>query len=363
MGTAWKPTVSIFVVAWITLVIIASLTLLTSAFTAIQVGGRGGSGATRERLFIEYSPSGRTPQHSLSLASKDVYIAGIYDDDDDSSNHPLGDTSFLSHVMLKVPSVDQTVKYWTQKGGNVRLSRPKDEEATNGSVELLSAFVELGCAKGSSSSSSSSGSESDDDESAASPPVCFALELVSTSKSQESYSIGNSISYIGVSMLLQFQNNLLGAITGLESPESQGDEPNGLRVQSAASAPGDFLARLALKSNNMEATHTFYTTVLGMKVKAEDATMLCLRYDNDCFSGGVPTTLVFDAEEGEIEVGDCFDHFVIATSASIEDIHSRFLEDENCGKKKIFMKPTNMFGKDVMGVIDPNGYKVIIASA
>ena len=358
MGTASKLRVSILGVACITLAI-SSQFVFASAFTAIPVGGRGSSGATREGFFIQYSsPSGRTQKHSLSMSSKGVYID--IGDNDDSSPHPLGDTSFLSHVMLKVPSVDQTVKYWTQKGGNIRLSRLKDEEATNGNVELLSAFVELGCAKGISSSSS----ESDDDESSSSsPPVCFALELVSTSKSQETYSIGNSISYIGVSMLLQFQNNLLGAITGLESPESQGDEPNGIRVQSAASAPGDLLARLALKSNNMEATHEFYTTVLGMKVKAEDSTMMALRYDNDCFSGGVPTTLLFDAEEGEIEAGDCFDHFVIATSASIEDIHSRFLEDKNCGKKKIFMKPTKMFGKDVMGVMDPNGYKVVIASA
>jgi catechol 2,3-dioxygenase-like lactoylglutathione lyase family enzyme len=333
MGTAWKPKISIFFVSWVTLV-----PLFTPAFTAIQV-------ATRER---SNDFGRRNRPYSVFLSSRDVNHANV--DGGDSPSHPMADTSFLSHVMLKVPSVDQTVKYWTEKGGKIRISRPKDEEATNGNVELMSAFVELGCAKGSRESES---------ESSSPPPVCFALELVSTSK--KSYSIGNSISYIGVSMLLQFQSNLLGAITGLETPESQGDEPNGISVQSAASAPGDFLARLALKSNSLEATYKFYTTVLGMKVKAEDETMLCLRYDNDCFSGGVPTTLVFDAEKGEIEVGDCFDHFAIATSVAINDIYSRCLEDEHC-KNKIFMKPTNMFGKEVMGVMDPNGYKVIIAS-
>lgn len=264
---------------------------------------------------------------------------------DDSSSHPMANTSFLSHIMLKVPSVDRTVQYWTEKGGKIRMSRPKDPHATNGDIELLSAFVELGCAK----------------TDIQPPPVCFALELVSTNK--ESYSVGNAISYIGVSMLLQFQNNLLGAIIGNETPQSQGDEPNGIPVQSAASAPGDFFARLALKSNDLAATQQFYTSVLGMEVKAQDETMLCLRYNNKCFTGGVPITLVFDAvEKGDvIQVGDCFDHFVIATSTSVEDLfQQQFSTQDQC---KIFMKPTDMFGKKVMGLMDPNGYKVILASS
>ena len=243
------------------------------------------------------------------------------------------------------------------------MSRPKNPDATNGDVELMRAFVELGC-------SSSSSSKKDDDTASSpssSPPICFALELVSSSSSKESsYSIGNAISYIGVSMLMQFQNNLLGVITGQETPDAQGDEPNGIRVQSVASAPGDFLARLALQTTNLTATQQFYTNILGMEAKAQDETMLCLRYDNACFTGGVPTTLVFDVisppppPDGKIQVGDCFDHFVIATKASIEDLHAQFSTNDQC---RIFMKPTNMFGKQVMGLVDPNGYKVILASA
>jgi hypothetical protein len=45
-------------------------------------------------------------------------------------------------------------------------------------------------------------------------------------------------------MLLQFQNNVLGAITG-DKPISQEDEFNDILVKSAASAPGDYLARFS----------------------------------------------------------------------------------------------------------------------
>lgn len=175
--------------------------------------------------------------------------------------------------------------------------------------------------------------------------------------------VGNAISYLGVSMLLQFQNNLLGAITGDEKPASQGDEPNGIQIKSSASAPGDLLARVALRTKDLEATHTFYTSILGMEAKAEDENMLCLRYDNDCFTGGVPTTLVFDRTTEDIVIGDCFDHFVIATSTDIETLYSTIESQRSSGLDfKLFMKPTDMFGKKVMGLIDPNGYKVILAS-
>lgn len=274
--------------------------------------------------------------------------------DDDLPPHPLAETSFLSHAMLKVPSVDKTVQYWTDKGGKIRTSKLKDSDASNGNVELMSAFVELG----------SSSNNQEQDESSSSSSVCFALELVSTSSSSsKEYSIGNSISYIGVSMLLQFQNNLLGVISGQQSVAPQGDEPNGIPVQSAASAPGDFLARLAFHSKDLESTLEFYTSVLGMTVKAHDDTMLCLRYDNDCFKRGVPTTLVFDklGTDEPLELGDCFDHVVVATRTPVDKLYDQFQNNPLCDKR-IFMKPTDMFGKQVMGLIDPNGYKVIIAS-
>ena len=263
--------------------------------------------------------------------------------DEEGENHPMLTTSRLSHAMLKVPSVDATAKYWTDMGGKIRISRPK-EGAINGDDGLLSAFVELGFAQ---SSKGNKNAEDSDDK-------CFALELVSTDK--ESYSIGTCLSYIGVSMLLQFQNNLLGPITG-ETASEQPEEPNGISIQNSASAPGDFLCRFALKSKDLMASHDFYTSVLGMDAKAIDEKMLCLRYDTKDFPG-VPTTLLFDATTAEIDMGDCLDHLAIATTCDIQSVYTRIEESEY----NVFMKPTEMFGKQVMGVIDPNGYKVVIAS-
>eukprot|EP00527_Entomoneis_sp_CCMP2396_P002588 CAMPEP_0198140978 /NCGR_PEP_ID=MMETSP1443-20131203/4055_1 /TAXON_ID=186043 /ORGANISM="Entomoneis sp., Strain CCMP2396" /LENGTH=393 /DNA_ID=CAMNT_0043803571 /DNA_START=258 /DNA_END=1439 /DNA_ORIENTATION=+ len=375
------------------------------------------------------------------------------DDDDESNKIPgssMSKTSFLSHVMLKVPSVDETVQYWTskEKGGTIRVSREKsaaaadsskkknahdgndDDDDDNDADKLMSAFVELGSSASSSASSSAAA--------VASPSVCFALELVATNK--KSYSIGNCISYIGVSMLHQFQiqnanninqnndNNkndlLLSIITGnkpkveslsKENTNDNGndnnhDEPNGIPVKSCASAPGDYLARFALQSTKLEETCEFYTTILGMQVKAQDETMLCLRYndnenDDNVNNGGVPTTLVFDqlipttstttstsgtngdtaaaaaadsvaAPVGLLDMGDCFDHLAIVTTTPIDIIYQTIIQNNlkqqlqpqqqspSGGVKQvpIFMKPTNMFGKQVLGLIDPNGYKVVLAS-
>ncbi|KAL3901580.1 MAG: hypothetical protein SGARI_006048, partial [Bacillariaceae sp.] len=140
-----------------------------------------------------------------------------------------------------------------------------DKDASGDESTLMSAFVELGCSKRSADDDSTNGDDS---------PVCFALELVNTDK--DDYQLGNIISYAGVSMLLQFENNLLGVITGDEAPKQQADEPNGIAVKSSASAPGDFFARFAMKTKDLEATHAFYTDVLGMECKAEDDTMICL---------------------------------------------------------------------------------------
>eukprot|EP00980_Cylindrotheca_fusiformis_P005603 scaffold1184_cov132-Cylindrotheca_fusiformis.AAC.24 len=259
-------------------------------------------------------------------------------EESDKDDHLLGCQSMLSHAMLKVPSVDKTVAYWLEKCGTVRVQKEKPG-TSNGDSELLSAMIELGC----------------NEQNIEKHPPCFALELVATDK--EDFQMGNVLSYLGVSMLLQFQNNLLGAISG-DKPESQGPEPNGIPVKSSASAPGDFLARFALKSNDLISTEAFYTSVLGMEAKAKDKKMLCLRYDNDCFTAGVPTTLIFDATTEDLEKGDCFDHLVIATRANIEEVHANFRDED----LTIFMKPTKMFGRDVIGLLDPNGYKVILAS-
>lgn len=243
------------------------------------------------------------------------------------TENPLTETSRLSHVMLRVPSVDKTVEYWTRKGGSVLISSKKEDDGP-----LTSAFVALG-------------------SSGATTEKCFGLELISTTSPLR---LGNIFQYIGVSMLLQFQHNLLGAATG-EKPQSEGKEPNGILVSSAASAPGDFFSRISLKSIDLESTNQFYSNLLGMEVVAADELMLCLRYKKQPY--GVPITLIFEATEDELEMGNCFDHLVIGTTVNIEDQYERI---RSVGT--IFMKPTNMFGKKIFGIRDPNGYKVILAS-
>jgi len=254
--------------------------------------------------------------------------------DDKKEHHPLLKTSRLSHVMLKVPSVDRTVAYWTEKMGSVLVSKHDDQGS------MMSAFVALG--NGTSTESS------------------FALELVQTS--DDKFQLGNALSYIGVSMLLQFSNNLVAAAAG-EKPQAQGDEPNAIQVKSSASAPGDYFCRFCLKTNDLVATNEFYMQVLGMDAKAIDADMICMRYDG-AENTGVPTTLVFEKTEEDLDMGNCFDHIAIVTSQDIGEQYERIrtmIADE-ATTATIFMNPTDMFGKRVMGVRDPNGYKVVLAS-
>jgi len=270
-------------------------------------------------------------------------------EEEDESSHVMRETSRLSHMMLNVLSVDRTVAYWTEKTGEVLRSTTNKDDGS-----LRSAFVALGNGK--------------------TTENCFALELVETKKKKSeedniSFQLGNCLSYIGVSMLLQFQNNLLGALLGDEKPADQGDEPNGIIVKSAASAPGDYFCRICFKSKNLAQTNAFYTKILGMDDRAIDADMLCLRYDspppkNGEGGGGVPTTLVFERTDNELDQGTCFDHLVIATSLDIDEQYERIkkmINNENDGAE-IFLPPTDMFGKRVMGMKDPNDYKIFLAS-
>jgi len=263
-----------------------------------------------------------------------------------SNDHPMAKTSQLSHVMLRVPSVDETARYWTDKGGVIRIAKTKAETTVTSQPRhsMISAFVQLG------NSLSSNDFNADDEK-------CFALELITTEK--ESYRLGNIISYVGVSMLLQFQKNLLGAIRGDEKPKARGNEPNGIPIRNAASAPGDLFARFALKTKDLTSTQNFYTTVIGMATKAVDSDVVCLRFETD--STGVPTTLVFDQTQDDLIMGDCFDHIAVTTTADIAEQYERICSMPN--KPIVYMRPTEMFGKKVMGVMDPNGYKIVIASA
>ena len=340
---------------------------VVDAFTA-TASSRNDVRLRRRVLIVSLSGSSRSIGDDGSSSNDDVTIKSS------SSSSLMSDTSFLSHVMLKVPSVDKSVSYWTGDDMGGKVTRSKGNGLANGEEELLSAFVEMGRSTSTRYSSCARYKDDTATSSSSHPPPAFSLELVTTNKA--TYSVGNIISYIGISKLLQFQNNLLGAIIAndgkevqkKEEEEQEQEEPNGIPIKSVASAPGDYIAQFTLRSKDLTATSDFYTTILGMDNKAQDEKLLCLRYNNNDKSSsslGVPTTLVFenfvddDNDDVVLEKGDCFDHIAIQTTSHVVDnLYKDVVSQQN---NNVFMKPTLMFGMKVIGLLDPNGYKVVVA--
>ena len=288
-----------------------------------------------------------------------------------SPNAAMSETSRLSHAMLKVPSVDDSVEYLTSMGG--RIVRSKSNGKTNGEARLLSAFVQLGPVGGGKRKDQDGESVNNEDDSQS-----FSLEIVQGPTEKPKNRPHHGLSYLGLSMLLKFQNKnrLLELMMGKsneeskDSPEEKDDnnEHDFFPVKYVASAPGDGIAQLALLSDDkLVETCDFYTNVLGMDQKAQDAKLLCLRYDGNAPTG-VATTLVFEnkpsSESNESdESGGCFDHLAINTTSSVDGLYQSILEEnksEETNPVKIYMKPTQMFGSTILGLIDPNGYRVVV---
>ena len=311
------------------------------------------------------------PERRMSM-----YIGDGSDKDDgsgtsDSASSSVMSSNRLAHVMLRVPSVQETVDYWVAKGATITQQNKSEK------TETETAFVCLG------------NSKNTDDVSR-----CFSLEITSLPPGEE-LDVGNSLCYIGTSMLLDFKNNLIGAITGEKKggdDSASGDmlEPNGIDVRRVASGPGDYFARLCLRpkpigakgeeesvngeatkgKSPLEVTEEFYTKLLGMRVVANDSDLLCLRYNQNSADGaadgdgsGVATTLVFSTEgqtaEEELIMGNMLDHIVVSTKSVDEAADVLKATDE--GSSAIFMEPKNMFGTKIMGIRDPNGYQIYLA--
>ena len=274
------------------------------------------------------------------------------ENDDDGEDDSVMSSNRLSHIMLRVPDVAGTVDYWVDKGATVK----QRNRSPNGGE---TAFVALG-----------NGKEDQLDS-------CFALEITSLPEN-ETLDQGNGLAYLGTSMLLDFQNNLIGAAAGekIAKDGEEAVEPNGIEVRRVASGPGDYFARLCLRPkplgddsvngedggnlSPLEITEQFYTEVLGMRVVANDSDLLCLRYKDSGF--GVSTMLVFTTEgeaSDELVMGNMLDHLVIGTP-SVEAA-AEALKTTEQGKEAIFMEPTAMFGTTILGVRDPNGYAIYLA--
>ena len=371
----------------IAVVSVALLALGVDAFTIQTTTSRsffgsgtldGGVGGTRSNLYLRFSVLRRNSSENddempiLSSASP---------------NSVMSETSRLSHAMLKVPSVDAAVDYWISKGGEVERCRSNGK--TNGEAELLSAFVKLGYIGNSSrkkDEAEDGESEKVDDDEA---PKSFSIEIVRAparkskrdddeTRTAAGGSNTHGLSYLGLSMLLKFQdkNPLLELMMGNPNDETTNDKSESnnsnkdkndeelFPIKYVASAPGDGFAQLALLSNNMLVeTCDFYTNVLGMDQKAQDQNLLCLRYNPSIApTNGVATTLIFEnrpRDDNNDNDSRCFDHLAIETTSSIDGLYRELLE-ETKSPVKVYMKPTPMFGSFLLGLIDPNGYKVVV---
>jgi catechol 2,3-dioxygenase-like lactoylglutathione lyase family enzyme len=298
----------------------------------------------------------------------------------------------LSHMMIKVASVNETLAYFSGRGATTQTYR---YNAKSGSE---SAFANFAPQQG------------------VLPPNnrgYFSLEITSTrARGNKAHNLeketgsasSNVIQFVGLSMLTNFQDksklesvirsskpSLPPLAPGMKNPSPATSalaevDPNGIAIQSVASAPGDGLARVCLSCQTAVTTlseiEAFYVDVLGMQVLAQDANCVCLRYQSAPFASkkdgdtqasrrvGVPTTLIFSIPEGDTIAAskadpkkDCFDHLVIATENveyAMQHIKKFIGTTKDDGEDYIFMPPKVMFGATLMGVKDPNGYDVYI---
>ena len=210
-------------------------------------------------------------------------------------------------------------------------------------------------------------------EDSAEDSACFALELSELPPDLAPLVVGNALSYLGTSMLLDFRFDLAAAAAGGKPPGGGGGggveeeaEPNGIEVRRVASGPGDYLARVCLRAGEggLPPLEEFYSGLLGMRVVASDSDLLCLRYGGG--GGGAATTLVFEAGTGTgPDMGNCLNHLVIAIGSVDEAM--AWVEEAGAADA-VFQRPTaagvggELFGdRRAMGVADPSGYRIYLA--
>jgi catechol 2,3-dioxygenase-like lactoylglutathione lyase family enzyme len=236
----------------------------------------------------------------------------------------------LLHCMLRVPNVNATLDFWKEQGANVYSYRKTSKAET--------AFVGFG--------------EAQQDS--------FSLEIT---KINDDFVLGNAISYFGISMLRDMKN-LVMAAAGEKSGWSVANDPNGIELRPVASAPGDVFARICFNVNSSQkdvfAQTTSFYEQLGMELVAADEQVICLRYTNKKKNdSGVATTLVFSKSLKELEMGNCYDHLAISTP-NVQAAATALRDSLDDPDDVIFMDPCPMFGTQIMGLIDPNGYKVFL---
>mmetsp|Transcript_24736 Transcript_24736/g.32805 ORF Transcript_24736/g.32805 Transcript_24736/m.32805 type:complete len:431 (+) Transcript_24736:38-1330(+) len=296
-------------------------------------------------------------------------------------NHPMSKNE-LSHAMIRVPNVNATIDYFINRGATLQTYNNRGENKESAFLNFQGASFNAPSKNSVNGDSSSSSSNNEDMETK--EVKRFSLEIVSYNpkpddKVQE-WKTGNIIQYFGLSMLLNF--DLKRAAAKLPPPpqlKMEDVDPNGVVIKSVASGPGDPFSRICLHVDpavGLKETADFYSNILGMEQVAVGEDMVCVRYTGNVVEdevdgkkrsvGGVSITLVFTtlpttADEGgekvELDHGTFFDHFAVDTSSL--DVAKGILKEtgkEDC----VFMEPTEMFGATLMGLMDPNGYKVYL---
>jgi catechol 2,3-dioxygenase-like lactoylglutathione lyase family enzyme len=234
------------------------------------------------------------------------------------------------HAMLRVPDVNATVDFWTSQGARVHSYRKASNAET--------AFIGFGKQGGG----------------------YFSLEITAL-REETPFQLGNAIQYFGLSMLLGM--DLQMAAAGEQVPAGVNQDPAGLEIRPVASAPGDSFSRLCLgtipQDDILSKTTNFYEG-LGMELVAGDDALICLRYtDKQEGRTGVATTLVFEKMQNDLEPGNCFDHLAIST-VNVNTAATLLRASLDNPDKVIFMEPKPMFGTKILGLYDPNGYKVYL---
>lgn len=262
----------------------------------------------------------------------------------------------LLHAMVRVTDMGAAVDFWRGRGAQVISG--------GGKVGKGATFVGFG--------------EYRDTEH-------FALELSPVAADR---TLGNSaVDYVGLSGLrppasagagagddededeaARF-SRFMAAVTAAAAPAR---DPSGLlEVRSVPAAPGDPFAHLCLRARSredLEASTAFYCDALRMRqvgmASDQERTFRYAPLDGGAMAG-VPTTLIFrlGAEEaaggvaGESEEPlEVFDHLAICC----RDVDAAFEHIRGQGIAPIILEPRDMFGTRIMGLEDPNGYKVYL---
>jgi len=140
------------------------------------------------------------------------------------------------------------------------------------------------------------------------------------------------------------------------------EDPDGYPVSSQPMADaGDRFCSLTLRVSDLEASRSFYCNALGMLEQSGEASesdrTCCLLRCGAGGAGGAPVALALVEREGEgpVEHGSGFDHLAVSTP----DVHAAAAELQSAGVD-VFLPPTVMFGINITGLRDPDGYSIYL---